>query len=578
MAMRLTVVALVSLISFALLSQSRICAADETANKEKPAAEAPAAEAPVKQLSSTEVYNEMLPATCWLKIDYLNNGVPWEKYGTGWVYDVERRLIVTNEHVVHGYDTIFAYFPETVDGELQHDPDWYRKNGKKFTGKVIDRSTSLDLALVQLDGVPDNAVALKMAEKSPLPGERLFVLGGLPAGSEGLWIMGTGEVRQVYRRSHANGHLARVVETQVPTNGGNSGGAVVNDRLQVVAVVEGEMLKATLVRMFIDVNEVRDYLAECDPLIDPASAADFETRAARRHDEHRYDQAIADYSAALKLEPKRTSAIINRGWVYFWKKDYETAKADFEAAIKIDPEDREAYAGRGTCKRELGDYKAAIVDLTEAIRRDGAVANDYERRAKCYVALEEHEKALKDRNQAVQLAPDDVDYLLSRGQSFRALKRYSEAQKDMEKAISLNPQNSVGYYELGHVYMDQKQYPQARMFFDMAVQRIADAPEYFSMRGIANLRMEQNEQAIADLNQAIRLKPDTSYYYWNVGIAYWNLDRFEESAQAYSDYIRLDPDERKGYEERADVYDQMDRADLAAQDRATAKKLKREKK
>jgi hypothetical protein len=33
--------------------------------------------------------------------------------------------------------------------------------------------------------------------------------------------------------------------------------------------------------MFIDVNEVRGYLAECDSLVDPATALDFETRGAR---------------------------------------------------------------------------------------------------------------------------------------------------------------------------------------------------------------------------------------------------------------------------------------------------------
>ena len=36
------------------------------------------------------------------------------------------------------------------------------------------------------------------------------------------------------------------------------------------------------------------------PLVEPATAADFETRGARRYDEARYDQAIADYSAALQ--------------------------------------------------------------------------------------------------------------------------------------------------------------------------------------------------------------------------------------------------------------------------------------
>lgn len=532
------------------------------------------AEEPPKPLSGTEVFNRMLPSTVWLRIEYMKDNQPWERRGTGWVYDLQQRLVVTNEHVVHGIDNLVGHFPQYVDGELQHDPDWYRQTGKRFTGRVIDRSTALDLALVQLDAMPDDAIALTLAEKSPLPGERVFALAGLPGGSEGLWIMTTGEVRQVYRRSHANGHYARVVETQLPTNGGNSGGAVVNDRLEVVAVVEGEDLRAALVRMFIDVNEVRGFLEQSVPLVDPKTAAEFETRASRRYDEARYDRAIEDYSKALKLDSKLTTAIINRGWAYYQKEDYETAKADFEAALKIDPELPGGYEGRGTCRRELGDYKAATQDLTEAIRRDATNPNNFERRAKCYAAQGRHEDALKDRNRALELTPNDIDYLIGRGQTFRALKQFAAAQQDMEKAISLNPRLSSTYYELGYVYFDQEAYPQARIFFDMAAQRDNAAPEYVSMRAMSSYRMQQYETAIADYNQAIALKPNTPHYYWNLAYSYWGLDRYPECAQAYSEYIRLKPDEPAGYEERAEVYEALGRSDLAAQDLATAKRLK----
>lgn len=528
-----------------------------------------------KGMSASEVFQRMLPATCWIRIEYVQDGMSGTKWGTGWVYDIERRLIVTNEHVVHGFDTATVFFPQEVDGELQHDPQWYVSSGVRFAGNVLDRSTARDLALIQVEGLPDNAVALRLAEKSPLSGERLFALGSLPEGSEGLWILSTGEVRQVYRRSHANGHFARVVETQLPTNRGNSGGAVVNDQLEVVAVVEGHQLNARLVSIFIDVNEVREYLDEMLPLVEPASPADFEIRAARRFDEARYDQAIADYTAALKIDPKLASAMTNRGWAYLMKEDYETARADFDAALKIDSEMRGAYEGRGTCYRELGDYKSAIKDLTEAIRRDDTDADTFERRAKCYMGLGQLENALKDRNRAVQLAPDDFNYLFGRAQTLRELKRFAAARQDLEKAIALDPGRPEGYYELGHVYFDDGQYPHARMFFEMAVQRDNSTPEYISMRGMASYRMEQYEAALADLNQALALKPDTPHYYWNIGYALWHLGRYPECAQAFTEYIRLKPDEPDGYQERAEVYEAMNRNDLAAADRAKAKRLQR---
>jgi tetratricopeptide (TPR) repeat protein len=544
------------------------CHAEEGATEEPATA---VSESP-KGLSASEVFKRMLPSTCWIRLEWADGGGSW---GTGWVYDIGRRLVVTNEHVIRNFDACTIYFPQEVDGELQHDPQWYFTSGKKFSGQVIDRSTARDLALIQLDGLPDNAVALKLAEKSPVSGDRIFALGSLPEGSEGLWIMSTGEVRQVYRRSHANQHFARVVETQLPTNRGNSGGAVVNDRLDVVAVVEGHQLNARLVSLFIDVNEVRECLEETMPLVEPAAAADFETRASRRYDESRYDQAIADYSAALKLDPKLASALMNRGWAYLHKEDYETAKADFSAALKVDSELLGAYGGRGTAYRELGDYDEAIRDLTEAIRRDATLADMYERRAKCYAAKGEHEKALKDRDRAVELAPDDVDYLVGRGQTYRSLKQFAAAQTDMEKAISLNPADATGYYELGWVLYDKGDYQQSHFFFNLAVERDNTNASFVYMRGLSNYELERYEPALADISWAAQKHPDRPHYHWYVGQCLWMLDRVTEAAQSFTTDIQLKPDDPDGYEMRAEVYDWLEETELAAADRAKVKKLQR---
>ena len=65
-------------------------------------------------------------------MEYMKGDQPWTGWGTGWVYDIGRQLVVTNEHVVHDQDEVTGFFPQEVDGELQHDPDWYMKNGKKI--------------------------------------------------------------------------------------------------------------------------------------------------------------------------------------------------------------------------------------------------------------------------------------------------------------------------------------------------------------------------------------------------------------------------------------------------------------
>jgi tetratricopeptide (TPR) repeat protein len=52
-----------------------------------------------------------------------------------------------------------------------------------------------------------------------------------------------------------------------------------------------------------------------------------------------YDQAIAEYSAALRTNPNNVFAYIKRGGAYGMKGDADRAIADFTQALKINPND-----------------------------------------------------------------------------------------------------------------------------------------------------------------------------------------------------------------------------------------------
>src|SRR5438309_390239 len=81
-----------------------------------------------------------------------------------------------------------------------------------------------------------------------------------------------GTARQVYHKKFAVGKDenkfvidARIVETQTPTNPGDSGGPVVNEQGELVAVNDSHNINAQLVNNCIDVSEVRAFLAESRP-------------------------------------------------------------------------------------------------------------------------------------------------------------------------------------------------------------------------------------------------------------------------------------------------------------------------
>jgi tetratricopeptide (TPR) repeat protein len=76
--------------------------------------------------------------------------------------------------------------------------------------------------------------------------------------------------------------------------------------------------------------------------------------------------AIADFNAALKINPNYAEAYNNRGFARYKLRDNQGAIADYNAALKINPNYALAYNNRGNARYDLGDKEGAIVDLQKA--------------------------------------------------------------------------------------------------------------------------------------------------------------------------------------------------------------------
>ena len=79
------------------------------------------------------------------------------------------------------------------------------------------------------------------------------------------------------------------------------------------------------------------------------------------------DNALKDYTEAIKLDPKNANAYHTRGLVYGVKGDYDNALKDFNEAIKLDPKYAFAYHTRGLVYAEMGNQEKAIADFQTAL-------------------------------------------------------------------------------------------------------------------------------------------------------------------------------------------------------------------
>ena len=78
--------------------------------------------------------------------------------------------------------------------------------------------------------------------------------------------------------------------------------------------------------------------------------------------------AIADYTEAIRLDPKDPSIFLDRAGAYESKGELERAIGDYSESIRLNPGDPAARCSRGGVYRRRSEWDRAIADYTETIR------------------------------------------------------------------------------------------------------------------------------------------------------------------------------------------------------------------
>ncbi|MCK5686978.1 tetratricopeptide repeat protein [bacterium] len=100
------------------------------------------------------------------------------------------------------------------------------------------------------------------------------------------------------------------------------------------------------------------------------SKKDAKLEGNRYFQKEEYEKSIASYGLAIHIDPKYTSAYINRAYAYEELNEYEKAASDYKKITQIDNKDSEAFFRLAVMQDELGDYKGALNSYKKVIKLD----------------------------------------------------------------------------------------------------------------------------------------------------------------------------------------------------------------
>lgn len=141
---------------------------------------------------------------------------PFRGLGSGVIVDAKQGYIVTNSHVVNGADKIRVGL----------------NDGRDFDAKLIGQDEQADIALLQIEA--DNLTEIKKADSDKLRVGDFVVAIGNPFG---LGQTVTSGIISALGRSNLNiGNYENFIQTDAAINSGNSGGALINLKGELVGI------------------------------------------------------------------------------------------------------------------------------------------------------------------------------------------------------------------------------------------------------------------------------------------------------------------------------------------------------
>lgn len=319
----------------------------------------------------------------------------------------------------------------------------------------------------------------------------------------------------------------------------------------------------------------------------------------------RFDEAAADYRAALALVSKDVDATFNLGLSLMAAGKKEEALAAFRKVVEMDPDNMDAYLNAVTLHSDLGQYQEALTLLTPVHQRlpthkrvNYLMAHLYHRVGKLAESHEFFNNVLAPEREEIppQLKADamaglasvlddsgDLEgaesyyresirlgkapylyYNLSR--TLRRARKLDESVKEATAALEMEPGNYTYVLALAEVLYDAEQLPKAFDVYKQAAEMAPAGQEIYPrfMMAFTASRQRQWSTALSEYNRLLAGNIDTEVrgaVFKGIGNVYHEQAEYTQALAAYKDAASFLPKDSSLFYNIARTYMQLSQLD-----------------
>lgn len=224
-----------------------------------------------------------------------------------------------------------------------------------------------------------------------------------------------------------------------------------------------------------------------------------------------YDEALADYRQAIKLQyGNYPEAYLNMGLILTAQKDYAAAEQSYRQAIAQRDDYSTAWYNLGLLNMRKKDIEAALDAFKRAVELREDYATAWYNMGVLYAREDRNEESINAYQQAIRLRPKYINAHLNLAVRLGRVGKPDKAIEQYREVLTYDPTYSNAWYNLALVYLELQRHEEAVDALQNVIELEPDNVKALQQMGLTLIALGRSRDALTPLQQAVDIEPDST--------------------------------------------------------------------